>query len=512
MKKKRIICVVLIAALCFSSTFSVYASSDTSGDTASTDEIDDSDGLVEKYGELLKELAWKGISQVWEVGSTGFDTMTGAVHDFIYDNVRDWLDKGYIIATTDGVKFSPTATEAMNDFLQEHVREYDGYYLINPTFPDPTMKIVDYYKLDSEGKAAIDAVFDLNGNHNITMYNGYYWGAYYIWPRDALFYLYDYTNSSRTYVQGYSSDNRAFIERWESGGSGEYSFSAYSGDIGRAYKSSGNWNFNELASYTCGTPFKVYKSKYYLTQCLANGRHYVPEFPSSDIFIPKKYVDDPTLLPDITYNIITTDKTETVIQNEYNTTYINYITNLNGDSSGSGGSGGNTGDGSGGDSGGGSGSGGPDVNSGELYDFLKNLWNESDKKLDKMVDLLEENNKYQKKLVDSLNDIKAILVAQTVLDVFKDRSTETANKAKEKFPTSIPWDVALVVNSMTAEPEQLKFTLPIKVQSVGIDESIEVDLTSEEWEKLAKTCRYLLSITFVLLLIHLTRKMFGGDD
>lgn len=129
-----------------------------------------------------------------------------------------------------------------------------------------------------------------------------------------------------------------------------------------------------------------------------------------------------------------------------------------------------------------------------------------------MVDLLEENNKYQKKLVDSLNDIKAILVAQIVLDVFKNRSTETANKAKEKFPTSIPWDVALVVNAMTAEPEQLKFTLPIKVQSVGIDESIEVDLTSEEWEKLAKTCRYLLSITFVLLLIHLTRKMFGGDD
>lgn len=115
-------------------------------------------------------------------------------------------------------------------------------------------------------------------------------------------------------------------------------------------------------------------------------------------------------------------------------------------------------------------------------------------------------------MLDSLNDIKAILVTEAIFDAFKSRSSDTANKAKDKFPTSIPWDVAMILNAMSAEPEQLKFTLPIKVQSFGIDEAITIDLSSEEWEKLAKTCRYLLSITFILFLIQLTRKLFGGDD
>lgn len=154
------------------------------------------------------------------------------------------------------------------------------------------------------------------------------------------------------------------------------------------------------------------------------------------------------------------------------------------------------------------------------YDFkalskcLTDLWNNSDKKFDEMVKLLEENNKYQQKLVDSLNEIKALLIADTVMDFFKDRSQETAEKAKDKFPTSIPWDVSLVLNSMSAEPKNPKFSLPIKIESFKINETIDIDLSTEEWEKLAKTCRYILSVTFILFLIHLSRKLFsnGGDD
>ena len=149
-----------------------------------------------------------------------------------------------------------------------------------------------------------------------------------------------------------------------------------------------------------------------------------------------------------------------------------------------------------------------------LSDFMIKLWNESDKKFDKMVELLEENNKYQKKLVNSLNEIKAILVTQTIMDVFQDRSQQTAEKAKDKFPTSLPWDIALVVNAMSAEPEKPQFNLPIQIKSLNINEEIHVDLASGEWEKLAKTCRYLLSILFILLMIQLSRKLFsnGGDD
>ncbi len=87
-----------------------------------------------------------------------------------------------------------------------------------------------------------------------------------------------------------------------------------------------------------------------------------------------------------------------------------------------------------------------------LSDFMTKLWNESDKKFDNMVSLLEENNRYQQKLVNSLNEIKAILVTQTVLELFQDRSSETANKAKDKFPTSLPWDIAMVVNAMGLTP------------------------------------------------------------
>lgn len=149
-----------------------------------------------------------------------------------------------------------------------------------------------------------------------------------------------------------------------------------------------------------------------------------------------------------------------------------------------------------------------------LSKYLTDLWNNSDQKFDEMVKLLEENNKYQQKLVDSLNEIKALLIADTVMDFFKDRSQETAEKAKDKFPTSIPWDISLVLNSMSAEPKNPKFLLPIKIESFKINETIDIDLSSEEWEKLAKTCRYILSVTFILFLIHLSRKLFsnGGDD
>lgn len=149
-----------------------------------------------------------------------------------------------------------------------------------------------------------------------------------------------------------------------------------------------------------------------------------------------------------------------------------------------------------------------------LSQYLTKLWNDSDQKFDEMVKLLEENNKYQQKLVDSLNEIKALLIADTVMDFFKDRSQETAEKAKDKFPTSIPWDISLVLNSMSAEPKNPKFSLPIKIESFKINESIDIDLSTDEWEKLAKTCRYILSVTFILFLIHLSRRLFsnGGDD
>lgn len=149
----------------------------------------------------------------------------------------------------------------------------------------------------------------------------------------------------------------------------------------------------------------------------------------------------------------------------------------------------------------------------ELSDFLTDLWNESDQKFDRMIALLEENNDYQDQILNTLEDIRTILFVDSIFDTFKDRSQETAEKARERFPTSIPWDISLVVNAMCAEPQIPVLRCPIDIQSLNIHEEIVIDLSGDSWSKLAKTCRSMLSLLFVLYLIHLTRMMFfnGGD-
>ena len=350
-------------------------------------------------------------------------------------------------------------------------------------------------------------------------------------------------------------------------------------------------------NFAYGSPFKIFYSVKDLQNFLDSGKKttYVAQLPSTTISIPVKYINNSVSLPDITYNIDTTNKTEVEIQNEYNTTLNNYLNDLNNFTDGSdinptptpsGGGSGDFGDGSTptptpplGDGGSDQDGDGSDswlkkiydqlvklsdsvskhfekeetfedklskyleshdkkldgivdaidkLNQGkeegeekgckydytELSDFMTKLWNDSDQKFDQMVELLKENNEYQKKMLSTLNSIKNILLAQTVMDAFKNRSSETANKAKEKFPTSVPWDIALIVNTMDAEPKAPVFELPIKIERLNIDEKITVDISSGEWEKLAKACRYMLSLLFVLFMVNLTRKLFfsKGDD
>ena len=359
-----------------------------------------------------------------------------------------------------------------------------------------------------------------------------------------------------------------------------------------------NWFNSTVIPRSYGVPLKVFYSKSALQKYLDNDkkRTYAPQLPSTTISIPIKYINNSVSLPDITYNINTTNKTEVEIQNEYNTTLNNYLNDLNKFSDGgsgknptptpSGGGSGDFGDGStptptpplddGGSDQDGEGSDGwlkkiydqlvklfdsvsqhfekeetfedklskyleshdkkldgivdaiDKLSQGkeegeekgckydytELSDFMTKLWNDSDQKFDKMVELLKENNEYQEKMLSTLNSIKNILLAQTVMDAFKNRSSETANKAKEKFPTSVPWDIALIVNAMDAEPKAPVFELPIKIERLNIDEKITVDISSGEWEKLAKACRYMLSLLFVLFMVNLTKKLFfsKGDD
>ena len=510
-----------------------------------------------------------------------------------YDNSNG---QGISVETNSGgstVHFHGSFIDELNTALQDKVHAMDGFWLVEAASQQsPAYRRIKYNMADVQYNAFLNAISGYttlvgDGTNCAVLDSNYYVYA------DT--YHYNYNDYYALYMYSVK-DNKGKLDRYLDWNSSKntYSFVSSSASF-TSVPSKYHNSFTSLASYVAtlsrisyGQPFKVFYSYDSLINYLLNNqqRTYVPKFPSGGFKVNIKYINNTTNLPDITYNITTENKTETEIQNQYDTTINNYLNGLDNFTDGgggttnptptpSGGSGGDFGDGT-------TPTPKPDFTDGSLndtntllqkildkltefsanhdklaktitdyiekndgkleeiliaiqalsdgkteteqngckYDFtalseyLTKLWNDSDKKFDEMVKLLEENNKYQQKLVDSLNEIKALLIADTVMDFFKDRSQETAEKAKDKFPTSIPWDISLVLNSMSAEPKNPKFSLPIKIESFKINETIDIDLSTDEWEKLAKTCRYILSVTFILFLIHLSRKLFsnGGDD
>lgn len=511
-----------------------------------------------------------------------------------YDNSNG---QGISVETNSGgstVHFHGSFIDELNAALQDKVHAMDGFWLVETASQQsPAYRRIKYNMTDVQYNAFLNAISGYttlvgNGTDCAVLDSNYYvYADTYRYSHNDYYALYMYS----------VKDNKGRLDRYLNWNSSKntYSFVSSSASF-TSVPSKYNNSFTSLASYVAtlqsisyGQPFKVFYSYDSLINYLLNNqqRTYVPKLPSGGFKVNIKYINNTTNLPDITYNITTENKTETEIQNQYDTTINNYLNGLDDFTDGSGGTTNPTPTPSGGGSGGDFGDGTtptpkPDFTDGSLtdtntllqkildkltgfsanhdklaktitdyiekndgkleeiliaiqalsdgkteteqngckYDFtalseyLTKLWNNSDKKFDEMVKLLEENNKYQQKLVDSLNEIKALLIADTVMDFFKDRSQETAEKAKDKFPTSIPWDISFVLNSMSAEPKNPKFSLPIKIESFKINETIDIDLSTDEWEKLAKTCRYILSVTFILFLIHLSRKLFsnGGDD
>lgn len=525
------------------------------------------------------------------------------------DYISEWLKKRWSTdedkskdMSSDGntVTFNSNFVNELNAALQDKVHALDGYYLYTPVYSsaDALISMLTsnsssyvyerYWNGTESQKNNIFAWFNALKSAPTAIYAGsnityvfdtqdfFFWG-------DTGRYIYRYDTELQQVSDSHCFNiSDSFKDFYNS-----YPLDAFENNPWFLNKNSSLWG-THYQYYFFGKPLKVFFTLNDLKRYLANGqqRTYVPQLPSGGFKVNIKYINNTTNLPDITYNITTENKTETEIQNQYDTTINNYLNGLD-DFTDGGGTTNPTPTPSGGGSGGDFGDGTtptpkPDFTDGSLtdtntllqkildkltefstshdklaktitdyiqkndgkleeillaiqalsdgkteteqngckYDFtalseyLTKLWNGSDKKFDEMVKLLEENNKYQQKLVDSLNEIKALLIADTVMDFFKDRSQETAEKAKDKFPTSIPWDISLVLNSMSAEPKNPKFSLPIKIESFKINETIDIDLSTDEWEKLAKTCRYILSVTFILFLIHLSRKLFsnGGDD
>lgn len=608
---KKIISISLTFFILVQSFYFCFYSTPVYGDLldVNPDLLEDMANNPEKYEPATMKLTEFLVRTI--TGGQALDKFFGTSSQELISNIKAlFLEEGN--CKTDGNNYYLTQNFAneFNQAVQNKVHALDGYYLFEPANSDLSASIpavqsyfIEKYKDKPEPyKFASSESFGASLSANYTKRE---YGVVFVPPFNhkdyshvstPIFIFNSYLGNSTPYYM-YIDGSSLSVYRTENNSS--FDLKLYDFFIEPYYAES----FNESGAYgnryvlpfikACidsayGPPFKIFYSLQDVKNYLNKGeqRIYAPKLPSTTISIPIKYINNSVSLPDITYNINTTNKTEVEIQNEYNITLNNYLNDLNKFSDGGSG---NTPTPT--PSGGGSGDFGdgttptpkPDFGDGSdltdtndwlkkiyewlqsfgdthskfektitdyieandgkldqiieainalsdgktedekngckydftaLSDFMTKLWNESDKKFDKMVELLEENNKYQKKLVNSLNEIKAILVTQTIMDVFQDRSQQTAEKAKDKFPTSLPWDIALVVNAMSAEPEKPQFNLPIQIKSLNINEEIHVDLASGEWEKLAKTCRYLLSILFILLMIQLSRKLFsnGGDD
>jgi hypothetical protein len=70
---------------------------------------------------------------------------------------------------------------------------------------------------------------------------------------------------------------------------------------------------------------------------------------------------------------------------------------------------------------------------------------------------------------------------------------------KDKFPFSLPWDLVNSVSCLVASPQVPRWEVPIK------DEIIVIDFS--QFEPLAKIVRFFVTITFVVSLIILTRRL-----
>lgn len=569
---KKIFCFVLTFVLLFNNTYCIYAA-----DISAQALIDvDTDKLKNLSPEDLEPASLKFL----ELIGLGVDPAKAILTKEVNDAILQILGKdGSMKKDNEGnIYVMQSAVDEINKAVQDKVHALDGYYLIEPTMTKSVDAYVDFLKSNAgitvvteDSRYYKDLKSSIDSSSFCFAYHKSGW-------------VYEFFCSNKideNEIFFFLSGGTFYIYRKSSNSFDSYFFDVYKTSYYNLRREYVEFSDFKNRSFFMGGPIKLFYSKTDIENYLKQGRTYAPQLPSTTISIPVKYINNSVSLPDITYNINTTNKTEVEIQNEYNTTLNNYLNDLNNFTDGSevtptptpdGGftdgttptpkpdfgddsnptdtndwlkkiyewlqsfgdthskfektitdyieandgkldqiieainalSGGKTEDEKNGCK--------YDFNA--LSDFMTKLWNESDKKFDKMVELLEENNKYQKKLVNSLNEIKAILVTQTIMDVFQDRSHQTAEKAKDKFPTSLPWDIALVVNAMSAEPEKPQFNLPIQIKSLNINEEIHVDLASGEWEKLAKTCRYLLSILFILLLVQLSRKLFsnGGDD
>ena len=156
---------------------------------------------------------------------------------------------------------------------------------------------------------------------------------------------------------------------------------------------------------------------------------------------------------------------------------------------------------------------------GYVYQILNNM------------DVLSGSVGDNSKILDYLSDIKSLLRllvvgqgADTVTDLMDmtldevgdyvgnvyDMVDEVTDSLSDKFPFSVPWDIAALLGLFAAEPETPVFDIPFKIERLGVDYTFHVDLT--DFENVSKICRAVLTCIFIAGLTYLTIRLTRGDS
>lgn len=118
---------------------------------------------------------------------------------------------------------------------------------------------------------------------------------------------------------------------------------------------------------------------------------------------------------------------------------------------------------------------------------------------------------YLDKILKQLKQIKWLNVADLVDDIianlmeWKSEFDPVVETIATKFPFCIPWDTMLIFGLLADEPETPYFEFPFVFENFGINETIVIDL--EQFSTLSKISRFLLTLTFLMMLTSLTRKI-----
>ena len=258
-------------------------------------------------------------------GGQALDKFFGTSSQELISNIKAlFLKEGN--CKTDGNNYYLTQ-DFVNEFnkaTQDKVHALDGYYLIEPLNSisdyDPSRDWASYTD-DSEKQKYKDLVLK---QRSIISF-----GYSCFTTHDFCLYLVPQSNGNIA-LSAYSFTDNSFTSQ-------PFTYSNFGGSGYSLYATSSPFQMSNISyikqfpARSYGIPYKIFYSRTDLQKYLDNGkkRIYAPQLPSTTISIPIKYINSSVSLPDITYNINITNKTEVEIQNEYNTTLNNYLNDLN---------------------------------------------------------------------------------------------------------------------------------------------------------------------------------------